>query len=188
MTARGAYDFQNFCSIFRHSTQHHFRMILILLYGIFLSRQEENPLKGQWIFWSKEESFWQLLKLENGFKKEIGEEALTKEHQKQLQQAVKEGKITFFIAKRGYRAVGMCSVAPCYSTFSCSNTGIYEDFYIEPVFRGKGLARKLAQAAQTWCKQNGIASLTVCCAPCDEKMYQALGFDICLGTTFAHTD
>ncbi|OUP00534.1 GNAT family N-acetyltransferase, partial [Anaeromassilibacillus sp. An200] len=131
---------------------------------------------------------WQLLKLENGFKKEIGEEPLTKKHQKQLQQAVKEGKITFFIAKRGYRAVGMCSVAPCYSTFSCSNTGIYEDFYIEPVFRGKGLARKLAQAAQTWCKQNGIASLTVCCDPCDEKMYQALGFDICLGTTFAHTD
>ena len=131
---------------------------------------------------------WQLLKLENGFKKEIGEEALTKEHQKQLQQAVKEGKITFFIAKRGYRAVGMCSVAPCYSTFSCSNTGVFEDFYIEPVFRGKGIARKLAQAAQTWCKQNGIASLTVCCAPCDEKMYQALGFDMCLGTTFAHTD
>ena len=32
-------------------------MILTLLYGIFLSRQEENPLKGQWIFWSKEESF-----------------------------------------------------------------------------------------------------------------------------------
>src|SRR5699024_8345422 len=91
---------------------------------------------------------WQLLKLENGFKKEIGEEALTKEHQKQLQQAVKEGKITFFIAKRGYRAVGMCSVAPCYSTFSCSNTGVFEDFYIEPVFRGKGLARKLAQAAK----------------------------------------
>lgn len=31
-------------------------------------------------------------------------------------------------------------------------------------------------------------SLTVCCAPCDEKMYQALGFDIGLGTTFAHIE
>ena len=131
---------------------------------------------------------WQIKKLENGFKKDIGEEALTEEQQKQLQQAIKEGKITFFVAKRGYRAVGMCSVAKCYSTFSCSDTGVYEDFYIEPAFRGKGIARKLAQAAQTWCKNSGISSLTVCCAPCDEKMYQALGFDIGLGTTFAHIE
>ena len=131
---------------------------------------------------------WQILKLENGFKKDIGEEALTEEKQKQLQQAIKEGKITFFVAKRGYRSVGMCSVAKCYSTFACSDTGIYDDFYIEPAFRGKGIARKLANAAQTWCKENGISSLTVCCAPCDEKMYQALGFEICLGTTFAHIE
>lgn len=131
---------------------------------------------------------WQIKKLENGFKKDIGEEALTEEQQKQLQQAIKEGKIAFFFAKRGYRAVGMCSVAKCYSTFSCSDIGVYEDFYIEPAFRGKGIARKLAQAAQTWCKNSGISSLTVCCAPCDEKMYQALGFDIGLGTTFAHIE
>ena len=129
---------------------------------------------------------WQIKKLENGFKKDIGEEPLTPEKQRQLQQAIQEGKITFFVAKRGFRAVGMCSVAKCYSTFSCSDTGVYEDFYIEPFFRGKGIARKLAQAAQTWCKEQGIESLTVCCAPCDEKMYQALGFEIALGTTFAH--
>ena len=52
---------------------------------------------------------WQLRKLENGFKREIGEDVLTSSQQKRLQQAVKEGRITFFIAKRGYRAVGMCS-------------------------------------------------------------------------------
>lgn len=131
---------------------------------------------------------WQLLKLENGFKKEIGEEVLTEEKQEQLKQAIQEGKITFFVAKRGCRMVGMCSVAKCYSTFSCSDTGVYEDFYIEPVFRHKGIARKLAKAAQAWCRENGITSLTVCCAPCDEKMYRALGFDIALGTTFAHIE
>lgn len=58
----------------------------------------------------------QLLKLENEFKKDIGEESLTEEKQKQLQQAIKDGKITFFVAKRGYRAVGMYSIAKCYST------------------------------------------------------------------------
>ena len=129
---------------------------------------------------------WQLLKLENGFKREIGEESLTKIQQKQLQQAVRVGRITFFFAKRGYRAVGMCSVAAYYSTISCSNTGVYEDFYIEPAFRSKGIARMLARAAQSWCRENDIASLTVCCAVCDEAMYQALGFNTSLGTTFAN--
>lgn len=129
---------------------------------------------------------WQLLKLENGFKREIGEESLTKIQQKQLQQAVRVGRITFFFAKRGYRAVGMCSVAAYYSTFSCSNVGVFEDFYIEPAFRNRGTARKLAEAAQSWCRENDIASLTVCCAACDEAMYQALGFNISLGTTFAN--
>ena len=131
---------------------------------------------------------WQLLKLENGFKKDIGEDALTEEKQGILVSAIKEGKITFFVARRGYRLVGMCSVAKCYSTFTCSYTGIYDDFYVEPAFRKKGIARKLAKAAQKWCKDNGITSLTVCCAPCDEKMYQSLGFDICLGTTYAHVE
>ena len=129
---------------------------------------------------------WQLKKLENGFLKEIGEAAATEEKQEQLAQAIQEGKITFFIAKRGYRAVGMCSVAKCFSTFACSDTGVFDDFYIEPVFRRKGIARMLARAAQNWSKENGLASVTVICAPCDEEMYQTLGFDTRLGTTFAH--
>ena len=129
---------------------------------------------------------WQLRKLENGFLKEIGEEPLTEEKQKWLFQAIRDGKITFFAAKRGYRAVGICSVAKNFSTFACSDTGVFEDFYVEPVFRGKGIARKLAEAAQTWCREKGIASLTVTCAPCDEQMYQSLGFEMQLGTTFAH--
>jgi hypothetical protein len=33
---------------------------------------------------------------------------------------------------RGCRAVGMCSVAPVFSTFSCADVGIFEDFYVEP--------------------------------------------------------
>ena len=128
----------------------------------------------------------QLKKLENGFLKEIGEEPATEEKQEQLAQAIRDGKITFFVAKRGYRTVGMCSVAKCFSTFACTDTGVFDDFYIEPVFRKNGVARKLAQAAQDWCKEKGLASLTVCSAPCDEGMYQALGFDVRLGSTFAH--
>ena len=129
---------------------------------------------------------WQLGKLENGFLKEIGEEPATEEKQKQLVKAIRNGRITFFVAKRGCRAVGMCSVSKCFSTFACTDIGLFDDFYIEPVFRRKGIAKKLSQAAQQWSKENGLASLTVTCAPCDEGMYRALGFDSQLGSAFAH--
>ena len=128
----------------------------------------------------------QLETLENRFLSEIGEQTMTEAKQQQLTQAIRDGKITFFIAKHGYRAVGMCSVATCFSTFACADTGLFDDFYIEPAFRKQGIARKLAAAAQAWCKKQGFASLTVSCAPCDEAMYQSLGFDIRLGSTFAY--
>ena len=128
---------------------------------------------------------WQLKKLENGFLMEIGEEALSEEKQERLAEAIRAGKITFFLAMRCTRAVGMCSVARCFSTFSSGDIGVFEDFFVEPVFRRKGIARKLAQAAQAWCRENGIASLTVSCAPCDEGMYRALGFALPLGQSLA---
>lgn len=128
---------------------------------------------------------WQLKKLENGFFREIGETALTEERQTRLSQAVRDGKIIFFVARRGSRAVGMCSVAGCFSTYACADIGVFDDFYIEPVFRKKGIARKLTQAAQEWCRDRGIISLSVCCAPCDEERYRDLGFTVRLGTTLA---
>ena len=80
----------------------------------------------------------------------------------------------------------MCSVARCFSTFACGETGVLDDFFIEPAFRKRGIARMLARAAQDYGKAEGMASLTVCCAPCDEGMYQSLGFDTRLGATYAH--
>ncbi len=127
---------------------------------------------------------WQFQRLENGYHAEIGEGVLTKEMQQSLSKAIIDGKITIFLAKRGYRAVGMCSVATEFSTFTCDSVGTFEDFYIEPVFRKQGIARMLAEAAQRWCKEQKIASLCVTCASCDEKMYRSLGFDIYLGSTY----
>ena len=49
----------------------------------------------------------QLRKLEDSFLKEIGEQTLTEEKQKQLVEAISDGRITFFFAKRRYRAIGM---------------------------------------------------------------------------------
>ena len=129
---------------------------------------------------------WQLMKLENGYRSEIGEAPLTEEQQEQLTEAVREKRITFFMAKRGYRAVGMCSVACSFSTFACEQVGTLEDVFVEPVFRKQGVARKLMQFVQKWYAENGVSSLTVCCAPCDEAMYQSLGFTQRLGSTFCY--
>ena len=150
---------------------------------MLLPPEEELPIRIERL---TDGGDWQLKKLENGFLREIGEDVLTEEKKRRLEQAVSNGEITYFLAKRGYRAVGMCSVATAFSTFACGKVGTFEDFYIEPVFRGKGIARMLAEAAQKWCGENGVASLSVTCAPCDEQMYQALGFQIPLGRTYAY--
>ena len=128
----------------------------------------------------------QLFRLENSFRRSVGEEPLTEAEKERLADAVRAGRIVFFAARRGVRAVGLCSVSAGFSTFACGEVGSFEDFYLEPCFRGKGAARLLANAARDWCREEGIASLTVTCAPCDEGMYRALGFDTPLGQTLAH--
>lgn len=128
---------------------------------------------------------WQLLKLENSFLAEIGEPPLTEAKKERLAAAVREGRIAFFLALRGTRAVGMCSASPCFSTFACGETGVFDDFYVEPPFRRRGAARLLAQAAREWCRARGMASLTVGCSAGDVGMYRALGFELELGTMLA---
>ena len=131
------------------------------------------------------EDEWQLLRLENGFRAAVGEGCLDRAGQERLLRAVREGRIAFFLAKRGRRAVGMCSVVLSFSTFGCAQTGVFDDFFVEPAFRGRGAARALARAAQDWCAARGASSLTACCASCDVGMYNSLGFDACLGTNYA---
>ncbi len=80
----------------------------------------------------------------------------------------------------------MCSAAPVFSSFECKSAGVFEDFYIEPAFRRRGGARLLAQAAQEFCREQSFSDLSVCCAPCDEAMYRALGFTTRLGSVYAN--
>ena len=149
---------------------------------LLLPPEDEVPIAVEEL---RAEDFWQLLRLESGFRAAVGEESLGSEGQQRLLQAVREGRIAFFLAKRGRRAVGMCSVVLSFSTFECAQTGVFDDFFVEPAFRGRGAARALARAAQDWCAARGASSLTACCASCDVGMYNSLGFDACLGTNYA---
>lgn len=153
---------------------------------MLLPPEEELPLRVERLADPDDPRLgWQLYKLENSFLAEIGEELLTEEKKGRLSAAVREGKIAFFLAMRGTRAVGMCSVSPCFSTFACGETGVFDDFYVEPPFRRQGAARKLARAAQAWCRERGMASLTVGCSAGDVGMYRALGFELELGAMLA---
>ena len=149
---------------------------------LLLPPEDEAPIAVEEL---RAEDFWQLLRLENGFRAAVGEESLCNEGQQRLLQAVKEGRIAFFLAKRGSRAVGMCSVVLSFSTFAWAQVGVFDDFFVEPAFRGRGAARALSRAAQDWCAARGVSSLTACCAPCDVDMYIRLGFGTRLGANYA---
>jgi len=62
--------------------------------------------------------------------------------------------------------------------------GIFEDFYILPEYRHKGIAHQLVQFA-FYC--SGVTSLVVTFADCDVEMYNALSFSISLGNMLAFT-
>lgn len=155
-------------------------------WGIPLMMREPENFIPVTVELLKDPEDWQLMKLMNGYLAQIGEKCLTDEKQELLKSAIRDQKITFFLAKRGYRAVGMCSVTTFFSTCCCGLVGTFEDFYIEPVFRGRSIAALLTAAATDWCRKQGISSMMVTCAPCDETMYQHLGFCMPIGRTFAH--
>lgn len=117
---------------------------------------------------------WQLQKLENGFRAEVGVPALTEEMYSKLTAAIQNGETTFFLAKRGYRAVGMCSITRYFSSSICSEAGILSDLYVEPVFRKKGIAQMLCIAAMDFCKENNIVNPSVFAVPRKKNYFKIL--------------
>lgn len=123
-----------------------------------------------------------LKALQIGYKREIGEEPPTEENFESLSEAIQKGRIFFYGCADAGRLVACCSVTPTYSTFQYQTGGVFEDFYIVPEYRHKGIARQLVRFAY---RESGVGSLTVGCADCDVKMYQSLGFSVPLGNLLA---
>lgn len=122
---------------------------------------------------------WELQKL---YKTEIGEYEPENAEKERLAGAINKGRIFFYGAWEGEDLVGCCSVTVGFSTFNYMPSGVFEDFYIRPQYRHKGIARQLVQFAH---RESGVSSLTVGCADCDVPMYQSLGFSISLGNLLA---
>lgn len=124
-----------------------------------------------------------LVPLQTAYKREIGEDAPSDEDLARLRDAIARGDILFFACRDSDKLVGCCSVSPTFSTFNYARGGVFEDFFILPEYRRKGIARQLVQFAFA---ESGVASLTVGCADCDVGMYNALGFSIPLGNMLAY--
>lgn len=123
-----------------------------------------------------------LWELQKQYKAEIGEDIPNDISKKRLKDAIIKREILFFGAWEGDALVGCCSITVGFSTFDYMPSGIFEDFFICPDFRHKGIARQLVQCAY---RSSGISSMTVACAQCDIQMYKSLGFSIQLGNLFA---
>ncbi len=123
-----------------------------------------------------------LKPLHVAYKREIGEAEPAETDLARLTGAIEAGRIRFFGCREGDALIGCCSVAPIFSTFCYDTAGVFEDFYVVPEYRRRGVARKLVEFAVA---QSGVRSLTVGCADCDADMYKALGFSIPLGNLLA---
>ncbi len=129
--------------------------------------------------------FDQLKQLMAGYKKAIGEELLTNTQKASLRNAIENHEIFFFVAKRKTRLIGMCSVSLTFSTYQCKKSGVFEDFYILPVYQNRGIATSLTECVFYWCDKHDITSLWVGSSKGDIDMYQHLGFGVQLGSLLA---
>lgn len=123
-----------------------------------------------------------LWELQLAYKAEIGEETPTEQDRERLREAILKNQILFYGAWDGEQLAGCCSVTVGFSTFLYAPSGVFEDFYIRPAYRHRGIARELVRFAY---ESSGVSSLTVGCADCDLPLYRALGFSISLGNLLA---
>lgn len=128
------------------------------------------------------ELFDELKFLQKNYKKAIGEDEPNEAQLESLKKAIEQGNIRFYGCICKTSLVACCSVCFTYSTFNYGKSGVFEDFYILPEYRHKGIARKLVAYAY---EQSKVNFLTVGCADCDVEMYRAIGFQIPLGNMMA---
>lgn len=124
-----------------------------------------------------------LIPLHRAYKEAIGEDAPTGDDLAALKSAIEADRILFYGCRVDGSLVGCCSVSITFSTFLYGPSGVFEDFYILPEYRHKGIARALVRFAY---EQSGLSSMTVGCADCDLPIYEALGFSVPIGNLLAY--
>lgn len=127
------------------------------------------------------EHFNELIEILNEYKHSICEAPFSQEQLHSLQRAIADEIILFFLASVDGDVIGVCSATLGFSTFKCTKMGVFEDFYISPEYRQRGIAKKLANYVFSEMEDMGIENLWVGCADIDVAKFRNLGFNIGLG-------
>jgi len=127
------------------------------------------------------EHFENLKVLMQDYKKSIHEDLLNKNQLTDLEAAINDKKIAFYIVLENNEIIGMCSVSLLFSTYKCKPVGMFDDFYIKPEYRKKGFAIKLTEYVFDDMKSKNIKSVMVGCSDIDIEMYKHCGFNLILG-------
>jgi GNAT superfamily N-acetyltransferase len=125
------------------------------------------------------ERLWPLL---NAYMREINEAPLDADGVNRIREAIRSGRISFFVAQDSGTPVGMCSLSTAFSTFAGGKEmGVFEDFYVIPERRKQGIAGMLAEHVFGEAKKRDCSSVIVGCCRADVPMYRHLGFSLHLG-------
>lgn len=88
------------------------------------------------------------------------------------------GHARWFLADDAGRIVGTCL-----ATLSTGRSNILKDtsamlagIYVEPPYRGRGIARTLTENAIEWCKERGCVRIRLNASAMGRPLYESLGF------------
>lgn len=93
------------------------------------------------LFRLSSDDFASLIPLHLAYKSVINEDPPSENDPDTLKDAVETGRMMFFVCRESGKPVGCCSVSITFSTFCYGPCGVFEDFFILPEFRHRGIAR-----------------------------------------------
>jgi GNAT superfamily N-acetyltransferase len=95
-----------------------------------------------------------------------------------FERQIERGHARWFVAEQGGRIIGTCL-----ATLSSGRSNILKDvtamlagIYVEPAYRGRGIARRLTEAAIAWCKERGCVRVRLHASAAGRHLYESLGF------------
>ena len=129
----------------------------------------------------KEEEYFELVKILNYYRSERGGEALGAAEISSLYEAVSTDAVAFYAVKENGNLIAVCSVAIIYSATECTYAGMIENAYVLPLYRKRGLLRRLMEFANDVLTKSGIEIMITQAYSTDEEIAKKLGFDTRMG-------
>jgi len=98
-----------------------------------------------------------------------------------LRRAVADGSFRAWLACHGDRVIAggavLITAWPAHPyALECRRATIL-NVYTDPSYRRRGIARQIMQTMISWCKQQGLARLTLHASEDGRRLYESLGFE-----------